>query len=151
MAKRQDPPVPWRCPKWLRDPAAPDRTAKTFVPWESVRSAWDEIDGMYFHVAVQAAQDYFDSHAAACPRCGRPARQLFWLAVPTPDETWREGRGQVGWVTICQHCRVQVSFIPDPEATEIEAENRRLTRDSIGNGRGAGGGEPAAAPDRPRD
>jgi hypothetical protein len=85
---------------------------------------------MYFHVAVQMAQDYFQTQACPCPRCGRSARELFWLGVSTPDQTWEDGHGLIGWMTICQECRVQVSYIPDPDVTAVEAENRRLIRES---------------------
>jgi hypothetical protein len=98
-------------------------TPAPFFPWPHVQAQLEQIDAQVYRLAMEFAQEQFREEARDCPTCGHPAQELFWLGVDAPDEAWRGGEGQSGFLTVCTPCRAQVDFLVDPELTEAYAEN----------------------------
>src|SRR5262245_65947498 len=97
-------------------------TPATFFPWPHIQKYIDRIDSTVYRVAMQFAQQQFIARARPCPQCGAPASGLFWFSVTDPEAAWDAGTGRVGFLTICERCKLQVDFLLDQESTEMQAE-----------------------------
>jgi hypothetical protein len=97
-------------------------TPATFFPWEHVQGSIDRVDATVYRHAIRAAKDLFLGQARPCPGCGRDADELAWFCVISPEATWDEGTGRVGFLTLCNRCRLQVDFLVDRELTDLQAE-----------------------------
>lgn len=103
-------------------------TPARFFPWNHVCCEILAIDPVVYDIAMEAAQDLHLDRASACPICRRPPSDLFWCSVTSPEETWDAGTGEVGFLTICETCRLQVDFLVDRELTELQEEAWRSGR-----------------------
>jgi hypothetical protein len=103
-------------------------TSATFFPWAWVQKAVDGIDSVVYRHAVAMAQELHLSRARSCPGCGRVPSDLFWLSISDPEEVWDRGTGRVGFLTLCQDCRLQVDFLVDEELTQLQDEDWRAGR-----------------------
>jgi hypothetical protein len=101
------------------------KTPATFFPWPHVQRYIDSIDSTVHHVAVEMAKERYLAQAKACPSCGQAPADLFWFSVTSPEEAWDVGTGQVGFLTLCKHCKLQVDFLVDQELTDMQAEQWR--------------------------
>ena len=50
------------------------------------------------------------SRAQNCPECGRTPAQLTWVHFSSPAWTWQQLCGREGWLTLCDHCGLQIDF-----------------------------------------
>jgi hypothetical protein len=101
------------------------RTPATFFPWLHVQHYIDCIDSTVYRVAVEMAQERLITQAKPCPSCGQPPADLFWFSVTRPEEAWDAGTGQVGFLTLCECCKLQVDFLVDEELTDMQAKQWR--------------------------
>jgi hypothetical protein len=101
------------------------RTPASFFPWPHVQRYIDSIDSTVYHVAIEMAQERFLAQAKPCPHCGGAAAGLFWFSVSSPEEAWDAGTGQVGFMTLCERCNLQVDFLVDQELTDMQAQQWR--------------------------
>lgn len=104
------------------------KTPSAFFPWGHVQFYIDSIDSTVYHVAIDMAQELHLAAAKPCPGCGRAAADLFWFSVSSPQEEWDAGTGEVGFMTICVGCKIQVEFLVDAELTQMQAEQWREHR-----------------------
>ena len=88
---------------WLR------LMAYGFVPWADVEPDAPGAMLQQYHVDTRRTAV---RRATPCPRCHTPSNALRWLYYRSEPWTWREGRGQEGWVAVCDACRLQVAFFP---------------------------------------
>lgn len=102
-------------------------TPAAFFPWPHVQKHIDGIDSTVYQVAIEFAQQEF-SDACPCPSCARAAAELFWFSISDLEAAWDTGSGRVGFLTVCQRCRLQVEFLLDQELTDMQAEQRRACR-----------------------
>ena len=103
------------------------KTPAAFFPWPHAQRYIDHIDSTVCRAAIRFAQEEFPT-ARPCPSCGRAAFELFWFSVGDPEDAWNAGTGRVGFLTVCQACRLQVEFPLDPELTNLQAEQWRECR-----------------------
>jgi hypothetical protein len=101
------------------------KTPATFFPWSHVQRYIDRIDPQAYSIAVALAQQFHGSRAHACPTCGRAPNALFWFSLASPEEAWDAGTGQVGFLTLCKLCKLQVDFLIDQELTDMQSEQWR--------------------------
>ena len=99
-----------------------------FFPWPHVQQHFDRIDATVYRAAVEFAQEQFLDQARSCPNCGRAAAELRWLSVSDAESAWDAGTGRVGFLTVCEPCRLQVDFFVDAELTEMQADQWRECR-----------------------
>ncbi|HVK10559.1 MAG TPA: hypothetical protein VM597_17465 [Gemmataceae bacterium] len=98
-------------------------TPVMFFPWPYVQEAIDQIDAQVYRAAVDLAQELHANRARSCSDCSRVPTDLFWVCVTSPNETWRSKEGCVGFLTICEKCRLQVDFLIDQELTDLHAQD----------------------------
>jgi hypothetical protein len=101
------------------------RTPATFFSWPHVQQYINSIDSTVYRVAIEMAQERFLGQAKVCPNCGQAPENLFWFSVSSPEETWDADTGQVGFLTVCKRCRLQVDFLVDQELTDMQAQQWR--------------------------
>lgn len=101
------------------------KTPATFFPWPHVQMHIDQIDAQVLHVAIDMAQQFLGEGAKPCPSCGRPPKELFWFSISSAEADWDAGIGQVGFLTLCEKCKLQVNFLVDPELTQMQVEQWR--------------------------
>src|SRR5262245_49891367 len=82
-------------------------TQANFFSWPHVQRSIDSIDSTVYRAAIEFAQKQFLAQANSCPKCGRPAAELFWFSVSDSEAAWDEGHGRVGFLTICERCEFQ--------------------------------------------
>lgn len=104
------------------------KTPSAFVPWPHVQQYIDSIDSTVYRTAIAFAQEQFLAQAKPCPQCGTPSSELFWLSVADPEIAWDAGTGRVGFLTVCNGCKLQIDFLVDPELTELQADQWRECR-----------------------
>jgi hypothetical protein len=104
------------------------KTPAKFFPWEHVQKYIDRFDPQDSPTGIALAQHRFGSGARVCPECRTPADKLLWCALVSPEKDWEVGSGKVGFITICKSCKLQVEFLVDDEATEIQDELWRANR-----------------------
>jgi hypothetical protein len=104
------------------------KTPAAFFPWPWVQKAIDGIEGIVYRHAVKLAHDLHLGRARSCPGCGRAPSDLFWVSISDPEEAWDKGTGRVGFLTLCEDCRLQVDFLVDEELTELQAKEWRAGR-----------------------
>jgi hypothetical protein len=46
----------------------------------------------------------------SCPACGQLPKDLDWVWVESPEDTWTHLCGRAGWLSICRPCGLQVEF-----------------------------------------
>jgi hypothetical protein len=78
-------------------------------PWEDVEAARRNQRLQREHPVSEGKQRYAAS-ARPCPKCHTPAEALSWFYFESPAETWEHLCGRAGWITVCDHCRLQVDF-----------------------------------------
>jgi hypothetical protein len=100
-------------------------TPATFFPWPHVQCGIDQIDAQVYRTAMDYAQEELGGTAKACSGCGRSSEDLFWVSITSPEADWDTGTGRVGFLTVCDRCRLQVDFLVDPELTDMQAEQWR--------------------------
>jgi len=103
-------------------------TSATFFPWPYDQQYIQRTDSTVYHHAVSGAQEMLIAEASPCPQCGQPAKDLSWFSVSDPEVDWDAGIGRVGWLTICERCRLQVDFLLDQEMTDMQTEQWRDSR-----------------------
>lgn len=104
------------------------KTPASFFPWPWAQRAIDQIESVVYHHSIEMAQDLHLDRARACPECGRLPKDLFWFSISDPEVAWDRGTGRVGFLTLCEKCRLQVDFLIDDELTELQAEDWRAGR-----------------------
>src|SRR5262245_35373083 len=104
------------------------KSPAVYFPWQHVQRYIDSIDSAVYRCAIDFAREQHGEHARACPECGREPSALFWCSVSSPEEDWDEGRGLVGFLTLCDSCKAQVDFFIDKELTDMQAEQWRTHR-----------------------
>jgi hypothetical protein len=82
------------------------------VSWEDVLSSRKD-KGRQEHHPVKEAKNKYLRDAMPCPSCKRPANQLSWIYLLTPEWTWQTLCGKAGWITVCDQCNVQIDFFPE--------------------------------------
>jgi hypothetical protein len=103
------------------------KTPAAFFSWPHAQQYLDRIDSTVYHTAIEFAQMEFPA-ARPCPSCGRPADELFWFSISDQEVAWDAGTGRVGFLTVCERCRLQVDFLLDQELTDMQAEQWRDCR-----------------------
>jgi hypothetical protein len=103
------------------------KTQAVFFPWSHVQQYIDRIDSTVYNAAIEFARAEFPD-ARPCPSCGRSAAELFWFSICDPEPAWDARTGRVGFLTVCEPCRVQVEFLLDRELTDMQAEQWRACR-----------------------
>jgi len=102
-------------------------TAAEFFPWRHVQQSIESIEWNFRTIWVEFTQkDYPD--ARPCPKCASLATDLFWLSTSDLEPAWDAGSGRVGFLTLCERCRVQVDFLIDQELTDLQADQWRGCR-----------------------
>lgn len=104
------------------------KTPAAFFPWPHVQQSIDSIDSTVYRAAIEFAQEQLLAQARPCPQCGSPAAELFWFSIADTETAWDAGTGRVGFLTLCKRCMLQVDLLIDPELTEIQAEQWRVSR-----------------------
>jgi hypothetical protein len=104
------------------------KTPPAMFPWAHVQRYIDGIDSTVYRVAIEFAQEQFLAQAQPCPQCACEASKLFWFSVSDPEAAWEAGAGRVGFLTLCERCKLQVDFFIDQELTEMQAEQWRECR-----------------------
>jgi hypothetical protein len=103
------------------------KTPAAFFPWPHAQQSINRIDSTVYRVAIEFAQEQFPA-AHSCPSCGQSSAELFWLSICDPEPAWDAGTGRVGFLTICERCKLQVEFLVDPELTYLQTEQWRQCR-----------------------
>ena len=96
----------------------------TFFPWPHVQRYIDRIDSTVYSVAIELA-GCLPGKAKACPSCHQAPADLFWFSISSSEEAWDAGAGQVGFLTLCKRCKLQVDFLVDQELTDMQAQQWR--------------------------
>ena len=78
-----------------------------------------------YQVAVDMAQQFLGDGAKPCLGCGCPPKELFWFSISSAEADWDARTGQVGFLTLCIKCKLQVDFLVDPELTQMQVEQWR--------------------------
>lgn len=81
-------------------------------PWEDIEAARKNKWLQREHPLTEGQQHYA-AKAKACPQCQTTAAQLAWFYFDSPEETWEHLCGRAGWMTVCDHCHLQVDFFMD--------------------------------------
>lgn len=76
---------------------------------------WDDVDKARHNQRLQQKHppgeaDTYRATAKPCPKCGKGSAELSWFYFESPKWTWENLCGRAGWMTVCDHCRVQVDF-----------------------------------------
>jgi hypothetical protein len=87
------------------------------------------IDAQVYRIAIAVAQELVGGAAKRCPGCGCQPMDLFWFCVTSPEADWDVGSGRVGFLTLCERCKLQVDFLVDQELTDLQAEQWRVHRE----------------------
>jgi hypothetical protein len=103
-------------------------TPAAFFPWGHVQRYIDQIDAQVYSVAMDFAQEQFGEQAKSCPTCDTAAKKLVWFSVSSPESDWDTGTGKVGFLTLCEKCKLQVDFLIDDELTEMQDQQWRDIR-----------------------
>lgn len=94
-------------------------TPAEFFPWVYAQHYINRIDSTDYRAAVMYAKAEFPS-ACPCPSCDRSAAELFWFSISDPEQAWEAGTVRVGFLTVCQTCRLQVEFLLDRELIDMQ-------------------------------
>lgn len=60
--------------------------------------------------SVEQAKERFLSLAVPCPLCKKPPEALSWVYLVIPEWACKNAAEHKGWVTICDQCKLQISF-----------------------------------------
>ncbi|MEM6281484.1 MAG: hypothetical protein AAF787_04755, partial [Chloroflexota bacterium] len=80
---------------------------------------WDLLDECRNDIKLQkevnsddetSPHEFYSDRAHDCPICGKPAADLSWFFITTPEITWQKLMGREGWQSVCDDCHVQVDF-----------------------------------------
>jgi hypothetical protein len=105
--------------EWLEEPALSwadyllERRKKALaVVQERLREGyfpWPDVETARADAALQ--QSGADGHGVpaggACPKC---RGSLVWIFFRSPEWTWVQGCGRLGWLAVCDACRLQADF-----------------------------------------
>src|SRR5262249_36753239 len=104
------------------------KTQATYFSWPYVRKAVDRIESVVHRHSIKRAQELHLGRARSCAGCGRAASDPLWFGISDPEEAWDQGTGRVGFLTLCEECRLQVDFLVDAELTGLQAQEWRAGR-----------------------
>jgi hypothetical protein len=62
--------------------------------------------------AVEAKKRFL-AQAMHCPLCKTPPEALSWVYLVIPEWACRDAVQRKGWVTICDHCKLQIDFFAE--------------------------------------
>ena len=96
-------------------------------PWKYLHDTMAEGYESHWPTVLEMLKEEYAEQVAPCPVCNTAANDLTWIPVATCDESWEEGIGAVGFLTVCMSCRQQVDFLLEEICTEIEAKTRAET------------------------
>ena len=102
---------------------------KSFAPfpWNYLNETLAEGYEAHWPTVLKELKEEFAELVSPCPLCELPARDLTWIPVLTCEESWEEGQGKMGYLTVCLACKHQVDFLYDETSTEIEVATRAGT------------------------
>ena len=60
--------------------------------------------------SLEQAKARYRDHSVACPGCGTAALDLRWVYFVSDKLSWARLRGQAGWMTLCDPCRLRVDY-----------------------------------------
>ena len=109
-------------PDWrAADPPGGDR----IVPWARLRAAWADMDPSLGTLPARMAHDLLGDQFPPCPACGALPADHTWISLSSPEADWAQGTGEVGWLTLCVPCALQVAYRRDDELTALGQEGCR--------------------------
>jgi hypothetical protein len=82
----------------------------------SVREAYlmsSEDDRYSVLPSAEEAKKRFLAQAMHCPLCKTPPERLSWVYLVIPEWACRDAVQRKGWVTICDHCKLQIDFFAE--------------------------------------
>jgi hypothetical protein len=93
-----------------------------YFPWDDVEACRAHHSGEapipaelaeFYGRAEERSVEELRAAAEPCPFCRAPFDELTRVYFVSPAWTWEERCGRAGWLTICDHCHVQVQFFCD--------------------------------------
>ncbi len=92
-----------------------------YFPWLDIKACRGETRlqeapmrrGSASHGVPYSGSKAVRQAANPCPQCGATLNRLACFYFISPPQTWENHCGRAGWLTVCDHCHVQVQFFQE--------------------------------------
>lgn len=90
---------------WKHIDFIPDKTSEIYFPWDDVMACINNTIEPTDPILLKK-----------CPKCKKPASELWKILFVSPPWTWEELCGRQGPMSLCPNCGIQVAYLWEEES-----------------------------------